>query len=398
MNIRVIQSILTIIVAISANAAHYYVSSDVINGVVYNHNDDSFIGGSTAFKSISEALTHVANDDVISIQSGVYSENITITTPGITLLGHNAYGETRSQTRSAPETSITGTITVNADRVTVNGFRFTESGCIVASEQTPINDFTFAFNTVEAVTNEHPIVKINNAIGLTISNNVFNGTSCPQSELIKVNASSGQTDITGNTFSECSHCINITESHDAINICHNIFRTVNVCAISLQCMGVRDKVQISICDNMFDGCRTSDKTFPVMLEQSNDGTHMTAATQSALMFNRNVIKNFSPKPDADFYYFLWAEASDCSPIAVDTRFNRCDNSSVAFGTTPPKWETQSQRYFAGSTGLFDFEQASADYYRNPAGTQQHQYALKTNAAAQSFDIDTETGDIYYIQT
>lgn len=419
MNLRSIKILFAVLLAIPAEASDLYVSPDVVNNMTYSHNEDMFTGGTTAFATISEAIAKASEGTTIHIRPGTYAENITIDRPGIVLLGANAYCEERSGTRIQDESTLTGAISVNASHTVINGFRFTETAGVTGtlpSADAPITDFIFSFNTIEGLTRhdtalDSPMLKLGQVISgpeamtelnnfryadITITNNVFIGNG--SSDLfVQLSNVFGHTDISDNTFSKAGQCIRITNTQDTVDIHHNRFNSVSA-PIMLQYMGAY-MVQMSICDNEFDHITPSAGEYPVTLDQGNGSAHVTAASPSSLTFSRNVIKHFShPVTQASPYrYFLWADADVCLPIILDTRFNRCDNSEIAFGTANPLWESMAQRYFAGSTGLFDFDQATADYYVNPTGAKQHQYKLKTNAAAQSFDIDTETGDIYYIQ-
>ena len=120
--------------AISSNAATYLISDKATtSGETISHDGMKFITGQTAFADFSSFLSSsIVENSTVYVASGTYSGNITISTNGLTFLGNNSYSDW-TVTRKA-ESTITGTITIKASKVTINGFKFTEGGRIESSQ------------------------------------------------------------------------------------------------------------------------------------------------------------------------------------------------------------------------------------------------------------------------
>ncbi|MBQ7211149.1 MAG: hypothetical protein IJS19_00540 [Muribaculaceae bacterium] len=153
-------ALLTLAVSVAAAAENYLISpSATTEGEEIKFKNITFNVGTTAFPSFSTFLaSNPDSNSKVYVDEGTYSENVTITTPGLTFFGNNAYGETRSGTRLLPESVITGKITVNADNTIINGFHFTGNGCVVNTEATtasPLVGFRFNHNKVTESTLPH---------------------------------------------------------------------------------------------------------------------------------------------------------------------------------------------------------------------------------------------------
>lgn len=93
-----------------------------INGVTYTL-------GASAFSSVSSALNVVAEGKVIYVASGTYNENIEIT-KSVTLKGAN-YNLLGGDSR-IDETIINGTVTLGANNITIEGFKFINESSLVS--------------------------------------------------------------------------------------------------------------------------------------------------------------------------------------------------------------------------------------------------------------------------
>ena len=152
---------------IGANAATYLISSKATTtGETVTYKNINFTVGTTAFADFNSFLaSQIEANSTVYVADGTYSGNATITTQGLTLLGNNAFCDW-TVTRSN-ESTITGTIFVNASNVTINGFKFTEGGRIESSVGTnaaPLSGIKVLYNyftgsTVKRSTS-NPLVEI----------------------------------------------------------------------------------------------------------------------------------------------------------------------------------------------------------------------------------------------
>ncbi len=99
-----------------------YVKSDFTAGR-FNVNGNVCEAGVEAFATVAAALAAASEDDVIYVFAGTYASDITISTPGVSLVGPN-YNISGTDSR-ADEAIVNGSITVLSDNVTLNGIRLT---------------------------------------------------------------------------------------------------------------------------------------------------------------------------------------------------------------------------------------------------------------------------------
>lgn len=420
-----------------AAATDYYVSPTVTDGYYYHFNEHTYTGGTTAFRTIGEALALATSGSKIHVQPGTYSETLNITTENIELLGANAWGDSRSSTRINAESVITGQINIKASKTTVNGFRFTGAARVVSTwgtADTPVNYTKFLYNKVDNLTSERTDSQAFFRLGsiyngsdakkaenvrrygtVTVSHNEFSGNSTHMAFFVLICNAFGHIDILDNTFTDGGRPICVANTQGYINIDHNLFSKIGASkltfgtttgeyAIVLRNVAPTQKVTMSVCHNTFTNCQGQSKGYyPVFLNQGADSDNVAATAGSTMKFSHNVIKNFNytDGQGSSFNYFFFTNSTNSKGIVTDTRFNRCENSEVAFGVAPPAWSPNaSERYFSGSQGKFDFagsKGTTADYYACPNGTKLHNYRLANNYGLQSFDIDEETGDIYFVQ-
>ena len=92
----------------------------------YSMNDLTYEAGTSAFTTISAALTAAKTDDVIYLFAGTYTEELTIPSVKVSLIGPN-YGISYKEARNA-EAIISGMINVGASGLTMDGLTYTGSG------------------------------------------------------------------------------------------------------------------------------------------------------------------------------------------------------------------------------------------------------------------------------
>jgi parallel beta-helix repeat protein len=78
-------------------------------------------GGPADFATIQQAVTMAVSGDTIRVCPGVYHETVTVTTPGLTILGAKAGQDARGRSQQN-ESEVTGGVKLLADRITWDGF------------------------------------------------------------------------------------------------------------------------------------------------------------------------------------------------------------------------------------------------------------------------------------
>ena len=330
MKLRLSHTLLAFAATCNLSAAEFYVSPAVTDNAVYTLHETTFTGGKNAFSTIAEAVDQANEYDKIYIQPGTYSESITISTTGIFLSGANAYGDNLAGTRSAEESIITGTVSVNANDVTINGFRFTGTGRVVntsASAQNQLSDFTFSYNVADNLTpvttgpdallsmgteysGTAAALEANNCrySRLTIVNNEFKGSADHRVPFIALSNASDYVNITHNSFSGEGQSVSITNSQDSIEISNNRFCDMTTSAdqpvILLKYVGVKT-AHMSICNNEFNNChKPLSGLSPIHLDQGQDAAHVTPPTGTSLPINHNVIKKFTTEEQNSDYNYI----------------------------------------------------------------------------------------------
>ena len=164
-----LKKILVAILAVgclTANAATYLVSPSATSaGATISYKGQNYVVGTTAFADIAAlvAANPSANSKVY-VAPGTYG-GATISVAGLNFEGANAFIDGRAQTRGSAST-ITGSIVVNANNVTLNGFNFSGAGKVyntAATNTAPLSGFTFIYN----VLNNSTIARTSSGSGST---------------------------------------------------------------------------------------------------------------------------------------------------------------------------------------------------------------------------------------
>ncbi|HKS35741.1 MAG TPA: post-COAP-1 domain-containing protein [Verrucomicrobiae bacterium] len=85
-------------------------------------------GASAGYTTIQAAVSAAAPGDTIMVCAGVYSENVSIPVANLTLNGAQAGNPVAGRTFAVAESTVTGTITIQAAIVTIDGFSLTNPG------------------------------------------------------------------------------------------------------------------------------------------------------------------------------------------------------------------------------------------------------------------------------
>ncbi len=403
--------------------------------VFYYRSDFEMVVGKNVFGSFSELLSvSPEKGSTVYVEPGTYTEDFTVNVDGLTFLGNNAWCESRTGTRKDVETVITGKITVEADNVTINGFRFTGNGCVVnetATTESPLSGFKFIYNDVTGSTLERnkdvAVVKIGNQYGdsnggldaaahcryngVTVSHNSFTGSDASPAHFVHVGGSYGVTNIVDNTFNDGGSSVTLANSQGEINVLNNTFTNVGnlsryfgetngELAVYLYYIAYSNTTTVNIKNNVFDNCLGRSTMYaPVRFFNGDTSKPQLSPVGCRINLNYNIFKNKAREASRDYNYIFYTNYNEEADI--DTRFNQFDNGDMVIGLVKQPWEDEAKRNMASSYELIDFASSKyteLSYYKDPTGKDVKALSLeKSVRVAQSFDVDEKTGDIFFVQ-
>ena len=432
---RILIAAIAAITTLGINAANYLISpSATTSGAEITYKNRKFTVGSTAFPSFSAfvASSPAANSSVY-VASGTYSENVTISTSGLTFYGANAFGDSRTSTRTLAESVITGTITVNANSTIINGFHFTGNGCVVNSSATtanPLTGFKFIYNKVTGSTLSHDfshgVVHLgtpktgNDAMSAavqclyknsTVSHNEFKGSATNNAHFVVVCGGFGTNYFNDNTFLDGGTSIALYNTQGTNNIRYNTFKNVGDFTrqigstygentIQLYYIAYANTTKINIQHNDFNNCQGRSGMYSTIRFFNGDTSNpQMAPVGCTINVNHNIFRNKPKHSDATYNYVFYTNYTDAAQI--NARLNTYDNGELCFGMIKQKGESTAQRLFGNSAGLFDHASSkgtTCDYYKWPTSSDNFKdISSKATTVCQSFDVEDKSGSIYTCQ-
>ncbi len=431
--------------AIGANAATYLISSKATTtGEIVTYKNINFTVGTTAFADFNSFLaSQIEENSTIYVADGTYSGNATITTQGLTLLGNNAFCDWTA-TRSN-ESTITGTIFVNASNVTINGFKFTEGGRIESSVGTnaaPLSGIKVLYNyftgsTVKRSTS-NPLVEIGNIIAnadansttsqcryknCEASHNYFEGDATHYPNCIGFGGAFGTTTVVDNYFYDGGTSVYIANAQGTLNITHNAFKNVGKTTytapdggskgdfcIALYRSGYANSTTVNIIANEFDGCYGQTSLFPLIrvFQGNSGGTDQVSPKNYRVNVNENTFKNkTSTLPSASHAQageklLLYNDKGGGAGIIFNLSNNHYDNRFYKFAWVTLQDGQGIREIYADQFTRFDLGGKMSTFGSSVlTGTDVATHAsgitLGSATILQSFDIDPLTGDMYFIQ-
>ena len=421
------------LLSFSASAANYLISpSATTNGAAIAYKNVQFKVGTTAFSSFSAfVVANPAANSTVYVASGTYSENVTISTAGLNFVGANAFGDSRTSTRTLAESIITGKLTINANNVTINGFRFTGNGCVVNSAATvssPLSGLKFIYNIVDGATLAHNLStavlhlgtpRTNDAAidasvhciyqNITVSHNEFKGSASNTAHFVVVAGGFGTCYYTDNTFDDGGCSIALYNTQGTNYIRYNTFKNVGdftrasgsdygEFAIRLFYIAYANTTKIHIDYNDFDNCQGQSSMYSCIRFYNGDTSH-TIMTPVGCTINvhHNIFRNKPKHSSANYNYVFYTNYTEAATIYA--RLNTFDNSELCFGFIKQKGESSAKRLFASSAGLFDVGTAKSSiaYHKYQGGsTDFKNMKTKCTRVCQNFDLDNN-GTIYTCQ-
>lgn len=420
----------------SINATDYLVSTNYTPGKDTEYQQRFFTPGVTLFSSISEALNQVQPGDNIFLSAGTYSENISLEVENISIFGHNSWKDIRSGKRdTSNESIITGTITLNANSITLNGLKFTGVGRVVnttAANGSPLKNITLKYNLVEGSTlgSSTAVFELGKVYSntdskadvsqlryenITISHNDFDGSNatnfCP---FIVIGGGYGDITIHDNKFIEGGNSIEVGNSRGNIKITNNKFQQVgkslyNASAaanarggafcVYLNRNSLAGTTNIDVSHNEFNEC-TGRQTLYALIryfqgDKNNTETYVAPIGTTAKI-NHNVFMSKTTYTDDNYNYVLYCNKDYMGDVTVDARYNYFDNSDMCLAHIKMPGKTEQERFYSSSFGFYDFRASQNVAYEQVLTGWEN---VRSCRVAQSFDISEydfdDNGTPYY---
>ena len=421
---------------LSANATDYLVSSNYTLGTDTEYQQRIFTPGVTLFPTLSEVLSKVQSGDNIYLSAGTYADNITLAVDNISIYGNNCWRDVRSKKRdTANESTFTGTITINANGITLNGLKFTGASRVIntsAKNGSSIKNITLKYNLVEASTlgASTPVIAFgsvyNNANALadisqlryeniTICHNDFDGSNstnfCP---FIKIGGGYGNITIHDNKFTDGGNSIEVGNSRGNIKITNNKFDEVgkslfNASAatnarggafcVYLNRNSFAGTTNIDVSHNGFNKCTGRQTLYALVRyfqgDKNSTDTYVVPVGTKAKM-NHNVFLGKTTYTDDSYNYVLYCNKDYMGDVTVDARYNYFDNSDMCMAHIKMPGKTAQERFYSSSFGFYDFRESQNVSYEQVLKGWEN---ARSARVAQSFDISEydfdDNGNPYY---
>ena len=418
------------------NATDYLVSTNYTLGAETEYHQRIFKAGSTHFQTLQEVLNIATEGDNIFLAPGTYADNITLSVNNISIYGNNSWKDVRSNTRNTSnESIITGTITINANNITLNGLKFTGTGRVVntsAANGSPIKNISLEYNLVEestlgSSTAVFTFGKVYNNTdakanvsqlryeNINISHNDFNGSKatnfCP---FIIIGGGYGNITIHDNKFTDGGNSIEVGNSRGNIKITNNKFQEVgkslyNASAatnarggafcVYLNRNSLAGTTNIDVSHNGFNKC-TGRQTLYALIryyqgDKNNTETYIAPVGTTAKI-NHNVFLSKTTYTDDDYNYVLYCNKDYMGDVTVDARYNYFDNSDMCLAHIKMPGKTAQERFYSSSFGFYDFRESQNVSYEQVLKGWEN---ARSARVAQSFDISEydfdDNGNPYY---
>lgn len=438
--------LLFIIGAINVNAEIYLISSRAIKDwASVEHKGHWFTTTYNAFPDFESLFNseYFKPNSTIYVESGTYSQDITINAEGLTILGNNAFSDWTVTRKD--ESVITGTIYIKASNVTINGFKFTGNGRIESSNGTnakPLSGIKVLHNYFTGSTlerdNTNPLVEIGNMIGnenantvsaqcrykdCEVSHNHFEGDATHYACCISMGGVFGTTTIIDNYFYDGGTSLWIANAQGTLNIKYNVFKDVGKTTFSAPdggnkgdfCIAIyrsafANSTTANIIANEFDGCYGQQSAFPLIriFQGGSGSTNEVQPVNFRVNVNENTFKNKSsvtPTAAGDQYGAKLLLFNDKTTAGKKIKYNisnnHFDNRFYKFAYVTLDDGLGAREIYADQFTRFYLGGTMSDFTHTLTGEDVSYHAkavaLKEITVLQSFDIDPLTGDMYFIQ-
>ncbi|MBQ3606430.1 MAG: T9SS type A sorting domain-containing protein [Muribaculaceae bacterium] len=465
---RLIFAIILALCASTISAKSFLVDSNlaptVSDEMLAQHNNDGgtyalykgkfYRIGVTGFRSLKEFADNqttcgIASGDTLYVAPGVYTDEITLTVDGITILGNNANRDWTS-TRDALETELQATLYIKANNITINGFKVTGKGRIESSSATnasPLSGIKVLYNYFTGMdiglSAHAPLVELGdmktNATANTlsaqcrykdceVSHNHFEGDTEHLANCISIGGAFGTSTVTDNYFYDGGTSVYFANAQGSLNIKNNVFKNVGKTSyntltdkykgefcIAIYRSGYANSTTANIIANEFDGCYGQGSAFPLIrIFQGSSGSESEVQPVNfRINVNENTFKNkTSVTPPAandqlgEKLLLFCDNSAAGNKIKFNISNNHFDNRFYKFTYVTLDDGLGAREIYANQFTRFYIENNHAanrstfgvsSLVGNDVSTHASEISLKEITVLQSFDIDPLTGDMYFIQ-
>ena len=405
--------------------------------------------GVTSFRSLKEFANNqttcgIASGDTLYVAPGVYTDEITLTVDGITILGNNANRDWTS-TRDALETELQATLYIKANNITINGFKVTGNGRIESSSATnasPLSGIKVIYNYFTGMniglSAHEPLVELGdmktNATANTlssqcrykdceVSHNHFEGDASHLANCISIGGAFGTTIVTDNYFYDGGTSVYFANAQGLLNIKNNVFKNVGKTSyttltdkykgefcIAIYRSGFANSTTANIIANEFDGCYGQGTAFPLIriFPGSIGSDSEVQPVNFRVNVNENTFKNktsVTPPAANDQLgekLLLFCDNSDAgNKVKFNISNNHFDNRFYKFAYVTLDDGLGAREIYADQFTRFYLGGNMSDFTSSLTGEDVSYHATNVNiddyTVLQSFDIDPLTGDMYFIQ-
>lgn len=437
---------------LNVNAEIYLISSRAIKDwASVEHKGHWFTTTYNAFPDFESLFNseYFKPNSTIYVESGTYSQDITINAEGLTILGNNAFSDWTAERKE--ESIITGNIYIKTSNVTINGFKFTGNGRIESSNGTnakPLSGIKVLHNYFTGSTlerdNSNPLVEIGYMVGnenastvsaqcrykdCEVSHNYFEGDATHYACCISMGGVYGTTTVIDNYFYDGGTSLWIANAQGTLNIKNNVFKNVGKTTFTAPdggnkgdfCIAIyrsafANSTTANIIANEFDGCYGQGSVFPLIriFHGSLANNNVVNPQNYRVNINENTFKNkVSVFPDATdalggSNFVLYHDDDTGKDVRFNISGNHFDNRFYKLSWVTLDDDQGLREVYADQFTYFDCTGGTmSDFYSSLAKDSNgdnvdvsyhaKKVELKEVTVLQSFDIDPLTGDMYFIQ-
>lgn len=410
------------VVAGNAMAETYLVSPQAATaapGTEVTYNGKKYVAGTTAFGTIMDLMTAgPAESSTVNVAPGTYGDACSVTVDKLSFVGPNAYQDPRTETRTN-QAYITARINVKANGTKFNGFDFKDGGQIyntAATRQTPIDGLTFTYNVVNGSTLEPgdkvAIIKLGSyATGETaptadvqmryknvnISHNIFKGAHTVN--YIQIAGAAVKTTVTDNKIQNGGTSIRLDHATGVVDVKFNKFMEIgqetlagggSFC-VQINRSAFEGTTEFNIMHNDFRKCTGQTSLYPVIRFYPGKAasTNLVTPVGCSMNIKHNVFRGKDQVHDT-YNYVYYADKGTSGNVKTDIRYNVFDRNDYAFAYANRIGSDELNLWYADNYGLVDPKTSTFGTFKGAT-------SISATTVLQSFDVDPQTGDIYYIQ-
>ena len=432
---------------LNVNAEIYLISSRAIKDwASVEHKGHWFTTTYNAFPDFESLFNseYFKPNSTIYVESGTYSQDITINAEGLTILGNNAFSDWTAERKE--ESIITGTINIKTSNVTINGFKFTENGRVQSTSATnanPLSNIKIIHNYITGSTltrgTHNAVVKLGEMItnanvnnissqcrykDCEVSHNYFEGDATHYPNCIGIGGAFGTTTVVDNYFYDGGTSVYMANAQGTLNIKNNVFKNVGKTTFTAPdgkllgdfCIAIyrsafANSTTANIVANEFDGCYGQGSVFPLIRIFHGSSDNIVSPQNYRINVNENTFKNKpSVYPNANHQlagqnFLLYNDDDTGKDVKFNISNNHYDNRfyMLAWVTLDDGlgmrkiYADQFSRFYQACITTNKMSSWTSTLTGTDVGNHVLSLALDDVTVLQSFDIDPLTGDLYFSQ-